>query len=42
MITTIITLSIIAILWILSDTITEFLKELSKGKSFAPNETKWN
>ena len=39
MITTIITLSIIAILWILSDTITDFL---SKGKSFAPNETKWN
>jgi hypothetical protein len=39
MITTIITLSIIAILWILSDTITEFL---SNGKSFAPNETKWN
>lgn len=39
MITTIITLSIIAILWILSDNITEFL---SNGKSFDPNETKWN
>jgi hypothetical protein len=39
MFTTIITLSIIAILWILSDTITDFL---SNGKSFAPNETKWN
>jgi len=39
---TIIILSIIAILWILSDTITESLKELSNGKPFAPNETKWN
>jgi hypothetical protein len=39
MITTVITLSIIAILWILSDTITEIL---SNGKSYAPNETKWN
>jgi len=29
----------IFILYILKDTFTE---ELSKGKSFAPNETKWN
>lgn len=36
---TIIILPIIAILWILSDTIAELL---SNGKSFAPNETKWN
>lgn len=32
-------LVIIAGLYIASDTITE---KLSKGKSFAPNETKWN
>lgn len=36
--TTLITLSIIAILWVLRDRISKFL---SGGKSFAPNETTW-
>lgn len=32
-------IAIIPTLWFLSDTITQFL---SKGKSFAPNETKYH
>jgi len=40
MITTIIFIAIVVTpLWFLQDTIAEFL---SNGKSFAPNETKWN
>lgn len=37
--TTVVILFVGFILWILKDTITELL---SKGKSFAPNETKFN
>jgi len=28
------------VLWVLQDTITEFFKKASKGKSFTPNELK--
>lgn len=36
--TMLLVLFIVAVLYLLSDTITEFL---SNGKSFAPNETTW-